>query len=462
MRHRRRAFILVGAIVILSLLAGCRQEPAPTPTPGGAAVSVASGANAQVGGTIRALGTVRPAQTLPLSFGASGPVRTVSVRVGTEVRAGDALAEVDATALELELESAAQQVAYWQATLDLLLDGPDPAQVDRAEAEHAQQVVEAEFALQMAQQRLAQAQRQNEDVDIVVARARLQQHEAQLAQGRAQSPAAQVTIAQVNLERATDGLAAAQDEYGKALDRPWEPQEIRDALAKEVQRAKWNLQVAQAQLEDAERAQRAHVLGVEAIGTQRAALQAQLEQALAAQEGYSDTLSLLSTEVSLAQARLEALQSWQNPLLDPPLQAQVAQVEAQLRQAKLAVEQLEWQIERAVVRAPFAGVVAAVHARPGEWVAPGAPVLELVDTSSWIVETRNVSELTIGQVQVGQRAVVQVLALDKAEIEGTIDTISPVAVVQQGDTTYTLTIALEATDLNLRPGMNVQVEIDTR
>jgi hypothetical protein len=40
-------------------------------------------------------------------------------------------------------------------------------------------------------------------------------------------------------------------------------------------------------------------------------------------------------------------------------------------------------------------------------------------------------------------------------------TISPVAVVQQGDTTYTLMIEVEPTDLNLRPGMTAQVEILT-
>ena len=39
--------------------------------------------------------------------------------------------------------------------------------------------------------------------------------------------------------------------------------------------------------------------------------------------------------------------------------------------------------------------------------------------------------------------------------------ISPIAVVQQGDTTYTVFIDLEPTDLNLRPGMNVEVEILT-
>jgi hypothetical protein len=34
-------------------------------------------------------------------------------------------------------------------------------------------------------------------------------------------------------------------------------------------------------------------------------------------------------------------------------------------------------------------------------------------------------------------------------------------VVQQGDTTYTLLIDLEPTQLNLRPGMNAEVEILT-
>ena len=58
---------------MLSLLAGCRQDPAPTSTPGVNTIAVpSSGTSAQVEDTIRALGTVRPEQTLPLSFGAGG------------------------------------------------------------------------------------------------------------------------------------------------------------------------------------------------------------------------------------------------------------------------------------------------------------------------------------------------------------------------------------------------------
>jgi HlyD family secretion protein len=90
------------------------------------------------------------------------------------------------------------------------------------------------------------------------------------------------------------------------------------------------------------------------------------------------------------------------------------------------------------------------------------PVVEILDTGRWIVETRNVSELAIGQVRVGQEASVQVIPFGDERLRGQVEAISPVAVVQQGDTTYTLMIALDPTELSLRPGMNAQVEIRTR
>ena len=52
------------------------------------------------------------------------------------------------------------------------------------------------------------------------------------------------------------------------------------------------------------------------------------------------------------------------------------------------------------------------------------------------------------------------MALGKQVVRGEVAAISPVAVVQQGDTTYTLRIALESTDLTLWSGMNAQVRIE--
>ncbi len=81
--------------------------------------------------------------------------------------------------------------------------------------------------------------------------------------------------------------------------------------------------------------------------------------------------------------------------------------------------------------------------------------------SRWRIETKNVGELQIGRVRVGQEVLVWVNAFRDETLHGHVATISPVAVVQQGDTTYTLMIELEPTDLNLRPGMTVQAEIVT-
>jgi HlyD family secretion protein len=280
-----------------------------------------------------------------------------------------------------------------------------------------------------------------------------------VAQARVSSPKADAVAAQVNLARAQDAVDAAQIAYHKALDRPWEPQEVRDGLAKALWHAELELTLAQARMDGALVAQRAHAIGVEALISQRVAAEEQLTQTLSSGLPYTTTLALLEAEAERARLQLDGLRSWQNPHLRAPHPDEVAQARALLRQAELAMEQLAWRLKGAQLRAPFDGVVSAVYSRPGEWCAAGAPVIALVDTGSWYVETRNVGELTIGRVSVGQETQVQVMAVDGEELRGQVKTISPVAVVQQGDTTYTLIIALEPTDLPLWPGMNAKVEI---
>jgi HlyD family secretion protein len=139
----------------------------------------------------------------------------------------------------------------------------------------------------------------------------------------------------------------------------------------------------------------------------------------------------------------------------------VAVAEAQVQQARTALARATLALDRSELLAPFDGMISAVYLHAGEWATPGAPVLEILDTSGWLVETRNVGELNIGRVKVGQEATVCAMAFRGEEMHGRVFAISPVAVVQQGDTTYTVFIELGPTDLNLRPGMNAEVEIST-
>jgi len=510
--------ILVGLLLCVTLLAvGCSkgnasQESKATPYPTQALDMMGTGGQSPAS-AVTALGTVRPAQTLQLGFRASGPVRSVLVRLGGEVKTGDLLATLDTSALELELQSAQEEVALRQAALDGLINGPGATLVARAEAEHAQQVAQAEVALQIKQLQLEKARLEDPSASVVARRASVEQLKLQLAQMRMGPSEADVVVAQSAVDSAQaqlDGLLAGPEgqaievarlNWELAKNRLWQAQLERDAVAglagvpgyqKDLAEAavgaaelsaliaqlEWELaargatqeavRIARAAVQQAE-AQRSRVLegqeaqaiGLDILQVQIDAAEEQLAQAVAAQETYTITLDMLAAEVETARLELRALQAWENPYLDEASGEEVAQARARLRQAELAAEQLEWQLRGTELRAPFDGVVSAVYLRPGEWGAPGVPVVEVIDTGAWYVETRNVGELVIARVKVGQEARVRVLALGEKTLRGRVEAISPVAVVQQGDTTYTLMVALGPTDLNLRPGMNAQVEVVT-
>jgi HlyD family secretion protein len=398
-----------------------------------------------------------------------------------------------------------------QAELDLAAAQERLAQAKKANTEA---VAQAELDLAAAQAQLTQAKEANADA-IAQAELALSVAQERLAQLRAQESeyTSQVVTARISLARAEDALKQAEIENQKAQDRHWEPQEVHDAYARALQQAEWNQEIAQADYDQALDSLdvRAHELTIQelavaqveaelaqlrrgvdpllalrvrqtqqeldqlkegvgpllSIGVQQAQqeldwLKEDMASMLADEVNQTQpggALAALEAEVELAQLQLEGLRAWENPYLDPASSEQIAQARARLRQAELTTAQLELQLRDAELRAPFDGVISAVYLHPGEWGGPGVPVVEIIDTTHWYVETRNVSELTIGQVRAGQEAQVQVLALRGETLRGRVDTISPVAVVQQGDTTYTLMIGLEPTDLNLRPGMNAQVEI---
>ena len=291
-------------------------------------------------------------------------------------------------------------------------------------------VTQAELELETAQTQLSQLQAQATPVPerILAATAAITSAQAALTQARVQAGQRgnQDIIDQAALKQAERALSDAQSEYEKVLNNPrthtWAPSSPQARTLAEVQ-DHYDVTLAQYNLRAADR---------------------------------SYAVAIANAEAQLAQAQL-ALYEAQHPVTPEALA--LAQLDA--ARAQLALEAAQTDLARAVLLAPFDGVVSAVPASVGEWAAPGATVVELLDVSRWRIETKNVGELQIGRVRVGQEILVRVNAFRDETLHGHVVTIAPVAVVQQGDTTYTLMIELEPTDLNLRPGMTVQVEIVT-
>lgn len=190
----------------------------------------------------------------------------------------------------------------------------------------------------------------------------------------------------------------------------------------------------------------------EALRLQQATIDYQKAQALydlVVGQPTASEIQHAEAQVAQAQARLEIAR------------ADVAVAQAQVRQAEVDLTRAKTALEDAVLRAPFSSTITALEVGAGEIVTAGAPVVHLADLRHWHVETNNVGELVVGQVQVGQGAYVTVNAFPARRLPGRVVHIAPTALVQYGDTTYTVAIALEPVDLPLRWGMTAKVEIGT-
>jgi HlyD family secretion protein len=296
------------------------------------------------------------------------------------------------------------------------------------DAELARAVAQAQVELKSAQARLVQLEEDAIPVPerVLAATTAISSAQAALAQAHIQAGMREhyETIDRAALEDAEQALEDAQNEYQKVLNDPSKRDWAHDspeAHALEEAQEYYDVVLAQYKLR-------------------------------AADHGYA--VAIAQAEAQLAQAQL-ALYEAEHPLASETL----ALAQLDVERARLALEAAKDSLARSVLTAPFDGIISAVPVSMGEGVSPGTPVVELIDVSRWLVDTKNVGELQIARVKEGQEATVWVNAFQDKALRGHVATVSPVAVVQQGDTTYTLTIELEATDLNLRPGMTARVEI---
>jgi HlyD family secretion protein len=160
--------------------------------------------------------------------------------------------------------------------------------------------------------------------------------------------------------------------------------------------------------------------------------------------------------VDQARAQLERLSAGASPTDIEIAEAGVAQAEAQLEAAKLSRD-------KAVLRAPFSGIVTAVNISVGDSAATAGAAgaaITIVDASELHLDV-SVSENDVAQLREGQRAQVQIDALGSEVIEGVVSFVAPAATVVQNVTTYLVRVDLPATNDAIRVGMNATVDIAT-
>ncbi len=400
MVHRRLSMTpLLMAALLMTTLVGCSRASAPTPMPTPVAIETPAAVGLRSsGGAVVASGEVVPAQEAQLGFAVAGRVQMVAVVEGGEVQPDEVLVTLETDLLEVDLTQAQAALAAAQAQQALRAADPRPGEVAAAEAQ-----------VQAAEAALAQAAAQRD----------------QLAAG---ATAAEVAAAQAQLAAAQAEEKAARDAYDQLRDRKVED---------------WEEEVT--------------ILRLRAAQQSRIAAEAQLAQA---EKGAEIQVRIARAAVWSAAAQRDAAQAQLDLLQAGATAEEIAAAEAAVEQASAALQAARAALDQATLRAPFAGIVAALEVAPGETVLPGQVVLALADLGRLQVQTTDLSERDVGLVTVGDRAIVHVDPLG-VEIGGQVVRVASQATTVGGDVVYAVVVALDEQPPGLRWGMSVEVEIVT-
>jgi len=444
--------ILLSAILFLVSACNSVSDTSPAQTPVNAQPAISPNISPA---NIRANGVLMPIRRMELSFGSGGFIEAVEIRVGESVRAGQVLVRLDSSEAGLALQRAEAELAAAQANYDLVAAGTP--------AEQQVAITAANLELIAAQQSLAVLQA---NAELSAAQTLQAVVEAQKAVENAQRDLDGLTS--IANQAFTDGayanmiLARASLEKAGEAYEPW-----RNKPENNTTRAALLSKLAQAQqVYDAAVRQYNGLVG-SASEVDLAQAEANLALAQAQWVRTQKTYEILKDgpdpdEIALAEARVANAQARLNLAeMGGPSIEQLALAQAQVDAVRANLDIIRSQVDKMVITAPFDGIISTVRANQGQWAVPGELMVEILDTSLWRIDTKNVGELQIGKVKIGQAVQVSVNVFKGEMLNGQVVAISPVAVVQQGDTTYTLAIELEPTDLNLWPGMTAQVEIQT-
>ncbi|MBK9710845.1 MAG: HlyD family efflux transporter periplasmic adaptor subunit [Kouleothrix sp.] len=501
--------------VVVAIIAGAglwwRASQTTTTTTSTAAVT-----QGDLAVTVSGSGTVAAARTVDVPFAQAGTVTSVEVAVGDTVSAGQTLATIDASDLQLQLKQAQANLTAAEAKLAVAKGGSATA-ADIASAQANLASAQANLTktktssvtdVQSAQANLASAQAKLDaltspsQADLSADQRAVDQ--AQLALQSTRNSASQAkTNADLAFQNAVNALTQSQSKYTVALNNWQHVQDTgtdpinpttTDSTGKKKQNYLNDAQrqqyadayiQAKAQLDSAQNAVTQAQVSYDTARASEATQVTQAEAAVADAQAQLDALKSPSASdlasaraavtqakasltilqqggtaasVTSAQAAVTQAQANLDSLTAPASDSDLASAQAALTQAQVAFDTAQTNLAQATLTAPFAGIVSAVSIVPDSTIGAGTSAVTLVDQSKLHVAL-SLSETDAAKVKVGQPVSLTFDALPDATIAGTVATIAPVATTEQNVVTYAAQITFDPGDTSVKVGMSTTADI---
>ncbi|CAG0995497.1 hypothetical protein ANAEL_02563 [Anaerolineales bacterium] len=169
----------------------------------------------------------------------------------------------------------------------------------------------------------------------------------------------------------------------------------------------------------------------------------------------------LEANVEAAKAKMKNAQEEFDNLTAGENAEQMAVSRAQFESALASLNAARAALDNSQLRAPFAATAFSLDLSVGETVNAGVPVAFLGDLGRWQVETKDLAEIDVANVSIGDKVTIKLDAFPDEEFAGKVTEIDPVGREYLGDMTYKTTITLDETDPRFFWNMTATVTIET-
>ncbi len=133
-------------------------------------------------------------------------------------------------------------------------------------------------------------------------------------------------------------------------------------------------------------------------------------------------------------------------------------VEMETDEARINLDLAKEELNKAIIIAPFDGVVTDIDMKTGERISAAAQVISVVDPTN-IEMNGAIDEIDVSSVELGQEAIITLDALPGKDVKGKVTFMSRAGTVQFGVVSYKTIISMENPDEELRDGMSSTAEI---
>jgi HlyD family secretion protein len=480
----QRALIALSLFAAAAVTVSCARQPQTAPVAPATSVQVVEAKQTDLRQALTYAGDVKAVAEVNVIPKQSGRILAMPVEVGSKVVAGDVIAQLEHTSLDLALQGAQAQLQTAQARLDTIKAGPRVENVHQAETNvdvaksrlqtllngpRAANVSQARLAVDTAQQRLDAIRSGGRAEAIAQAQSSLTAAQSRLQALKDGPRPEDVATLQLAISQALNALYSAQISRDGAC-APQNPRYLCQAGDAAVNAAQTGVDLANANLKlrtsppvatDVRQAQAAVDQAQAALNLTKKPYTAQdiktaqdaVDQALAglalANEPFTDE------DIRQARGAVDIAQEQLNLARAPYTAQDLETARAGVAQAQASVDQSQQAIKDAAITAPIDGIISQKLLTVGSMASPSQPIVVLA--GGGIKVTVPAEETQVSSLKIGQDASITAAVLGDQVVAGKITNIAP-----SGDPknrTFGVDVVPQQVNATLLPGMFVQVTL---